>query len=122
MVDRVIGKANDFELIFVHKEGDCWEAVTPPNVYGEYPVELWAYDTAGNVSYMATMLYIVSEHTLQAYLIPIEYAGILDSQELIALLDQYGLEAVLAELKILQGGVDHWRESTLILEKKDTYA
>lgn len=122
MVKKVIGKANDFELIFELKEGDCWEAVTPPNIYGEYPVELWAYDTAGNVSYMATMLYIVSEHTLQAYLIPIEYAGILDSQELIALLDQYGLEAVLAELKILQGGVDHWKESTLILAKKDTYA
>ena len=71
---------------------------------------------------MATMLYIVSEHTLQAYLIPIEYAGILDSQELIALLDQYGLEVVLTELKILQGGVEDWKKSALILAKKDTYA
>lgn len=119
MVKKVIGKANDFELIFVYKEGDCWEAVTPPNIYGEYPVELWAYDSAGNVSYMATMLYIVSEHTLQAYLIPIEYAGILDSKELISSLDQYGLEAVLAELKILQGGVGDCKRLALTLEKKD---
>lgn len=99
-VDRVIGKANDFELVFKQVEKGCWQAATPPNVYGEYPVELWAWDTAGNMSYMATMLYIVSEHTMQAYLIPFEYAGIMDNKELTAKLDRYGLTAVLAELKL----------------------
>lgn len=106
MVDRVIGRANDFDLIFKEVEDGCWQAATPPNVYGEYPVELWAWDTAGNMSYMATMLYIVSEHTMQAYLIPFEYAGVMDNKELTAKLDQYGLTAVLDELKIL-GGVEN---------------
>ena len=101
MVDRVIGKANDFELVFKEVEDGCWQAATPPNVYGEYPVELW-----GNMSYMATMLYIVSEHIMQAYLIPFEYAGVMDNKELTAKLDQYGLTAVLDELKIL-GGVEN---------------
>ena len=55
---------------------------------------------------MATMLYIVSEHTMQAYLIPFEYAGVMDNKELTAKLDQYGLTAVLDELKIL-GGVEN---------------
>ena len=102
MIERVIGKANDFELVFKHKEGDCWEAVTPSNIYGEYPVELWVYDTAGNSAYMATMLYIISKTTFLAYLIPFEYMGILDTEELTARLDTFGLEAV---LKQLEGGV-----------------
>lgn len=107
MVDRVVGKANDFELVFERGEGGCWEAVAPANIYGEYPVEIWAYDAAGNVSYMATMLYIISKQTLHAYLIPMEYIGILNNTELVAKLDERGLKAVLKELEELKGGADY---------------
>lgn len=106
MVDRVIGIADEFELIFERAEGDCWTAVTPANVFGEYVMEIWAYDTAGNASYMATMLYMVSKHTMQSYLIPFEYAGIVDHSELITRLDEYGIEAVLTELQELKGGAE----------------
>lgn len=109
MVDRVIGKANDFELVFERGEGDCWEAVAPANAYGEYPVEIWAYDTAGNISYMATMLYIVSKQTLRAYLIPMEYVGILNNAELVARLDERGLKAVLSELRELERRCGLWQ-------------
>lgn len=106
MVDRVVGIADEFELIFERAEGDCWTAVTPANVFGEYVMEIWAYDTAGNASYMATMLYLVSKHTMQAYLIPFEYSGLLDDTALIAKLDEYGLEAVITELQELVGGAE----------------
>lgn len=104
MVDRVIGKADDFELIFDRTEGGHWQPVAPSNLYGDYPVEIWAYDTAGNISYLATMLYIISKKTLRGYLIPYEYIGTISSDELIAKLDTCELKAVLKELDTLKGG------------------
>lgn len=106
MVERVIGKANVFEIVFDHVEGDRWVAVTPPNVFGEYVMEIWAYDTAGNASYTATMLYLVSKHTMQAYLIPFEFAGILNGKELIAMLDESGVDSTLSKLRKIKGGAE----------------
>ncbi len=105
MVKSLIGKANDFELIFEHVSGEEWQAATPPDAYGQYAIELWATDEAGNVSYMASMLYLVSRYTLQGYLIPAEYSGLVKTDELIAMLDSFGLAAAIAKLKEMKGGV-----------------
>lgn len=80
MVTKVIGKANNFDIIF-NREGDVWKADVPFTQWGEYAIELWAYDDAGNVSYLFKMLYIVSKHTMEAILIPYDFAASFTVQE-----------------------------------------
>lgn len=52
MVQRVFGRANDFEVIFEHQEGDWWTITVPANLEGEYIVDIYAEDEAGNVSHI----------------------------------------------------------------------
>lgn len=72
MVQRVIGKANDFELV-LEKDGDEWRALIPANLSGEYAIELWAEDTAGNKSYLSSAIFIINASTLCAHIILQEY-------------------------------------------------
>lgn len=81
MVRRVYGKANDFDIIFNHIEGDRWETILPGNMYGEYVVELYAEDTAGNVSYFCTMLFIIFGHTVQCYIVPEGFSGKVETRD-----------------------------------------
>ena len=59
MVEKVIGKNPNFEIIFYFIEGQRWEAELPPNLSGEYYIDLYAYDKAGNVGYMSKALFEV---------------------------------------------------------------
>ena len=43
-----------------------WETTVPMSAYGDYVVELWAKDDAGNVGYYATVLITVDLSGLQA--------------------------------------------------------
>lgn len=69
MVTRVVGRANDFDLIFTRKNGDVWEANVPSMPSGEYAVELTATDEAGNVSYKAQALLVIDTTRLCVKLI-----------------------------------------------------
>lgn len=69
MVTRVVGRANDFDLVFTRKNGDVWEANVPSMPSGEYAVELTATDEAGNVSYKAQALLVIDTTRLCVKLI-----------------------------------------------------
>lgn len=69
MVTRVVGRANDFDLVFTRKNGDVWEANVPSMPSGEYAVELTAEDEAGNVSYKAQALLVIDTTRLCVKLI-----------------------------------------------------
>lgn len=59
-VAKVIGKADEFELVFIHnKATDLWEAVVPKTDNGVYIVDLWAVDEVGNESHYAKALFTV---------------------------------------------------------------
>lgn len=59
MVEKMIGKADGFEIIFTPQEG-LWKATVPRKIdSGNYNVEIRAYDSAGNESYIATVLFTV---------------------------------------------------------------
>ena len=62
MVVRAYGSANGSKIILTREEGDRWEAVVPFDKDGEYVVEFFAEDEAGNVGYMCTILFAVSHH------------------------------------------------------------
>ena len=74
MVQRVIGKGNDFELV-LEKNGDEWKALIPANLSGEYAIELWAEDAAGNRSYLASAIFIIDASMLCAHIILQEYVA-----------------------------------------------
>lgn len=65
MVRRVSGTANGVRILFERAEGNRWEARVPPNLSGEYAVDLYAEDMAGNVSYCCKMLFAISGHKMR---------------------------------------------------------
>lgn len=65
MVMRVWGSVNGQEIVFVPRENDIWTCQVPPVEDGEYIVDLYAVDEAGNQAYTATILFTVdSKHLI----------------------------------------------------------
>ena len=64
MVVKVIGKTDTFTVIFDRIDEKRWNALVPANVAGEYIMDLFAYDDAGNVGYMATAMFTVDTSNL----------------------------------------------------------
>lgn len=60
MVVRVYGSANGVDIVFTPIGNDRWECAVPKFPSGEYVVDLYAEDEAGNIGYAATMLFIVN--------------------------------------------------------------
>ena len=60
MVVRVYGSANGVDITFTPIGDDRWECAVQKFPSGEYVVDLYAEDEAGNVGYAATMLFVVN--------------------------------------------------------------
>lgn len=61
MVKRVYGKCDSKDIIFFfNSESGLWETTIPRDADGEYIVEIYAEDEAGNTSFFAKMLFTVS--------------------------------------------------------------
>ena len=60
MVVRVYGSANGVDIVFTPIGDDRWECAVPKFPSGEYVVDLYAEDEAGNIGYAATMLFVVN--------------------------------------------------------------
>lgn len=65
---KVYGTLNGKPLVLypITADGSQWSAVVPKVASGNYVVELYAEDIAGNVAHYATAIYTVDEATLQA--------------------------------------------------------
>lgn len=72
-VARVIGKTDTFEVVFDITENDVWKANIPLVLSGEYLMELYAYDDAGNVGFLATALFTVDTSNLCCHIEFIKY-------------------------------------------------
>lgn len=99
MVTKVIGKANNFDIIFTRATEDVWKADVPATQWGEYVIELWAHDNAGNISYLSKMLYLVSKHTMEAILVPFDFAVTLTPKEYEAYIIKGEYQAMLTSEK-----------------------
>ena len=74
MIDRVIGKNDNFQIIFEFvEETGVWRAQLPSNLSGEYYIDLYAYDKAGNVGFMSKALFVVDTSNLCVHLIHTDY-------------------------------------------------
>lgn len=69
MVRRVSGTANGVRILFERAEGNHWEARVPHNLSGEYAVDLYAEDMAGNVSYYCKMLFAINGHKMKVQIL-----------------------------------------------------
>lgn len=59
MVTRVYGTVEGAEVILTPSTGDQWTCTIPKTLNGEYVVELFAEDEAGNIAYFASALFEV---------------------------------------------------------------
>lgn len=59
MVTRVYGSSNGVEIVFTPLGDDRWNCAVPSVPSGEYIIELYAEDDAGNIGYTATILFVV---------------------------------------------------------------
>lgn len=73
MVRRVFGVSNGIEVIFEHQEGDRWCVTVPTTMDGEYIVDIYAEDDAGNMDHVCKMLFAICGHELQAYVLDSGY-------------------------------------------------
>ena len=64
MIRRVYGKANSADVTLTYKEDGRWETIIPSSPDGEYVIEIWAEDYAGNEAYIATVKYIYDTKNL----------------------------------------------------------
>ncbi|WP_411337233.1 PF13754 domain-containing protein [Ruminococcus gauvreauii] len=75
MVKQVYGESNGRPILFSRTEGDRWETTVPFVENGEYVVELYAEDIAGNTAYLCSMLWAISGHELVSYIVPRGFDG-----------------------------------------------
>lgn len=73
MIDRVLAKNPKFEIIFDFIGEDKWKGDIPSNLLGEYYIDLYAYDKAGNVAYMSKALFTVDVNNICIHLIKNDY-------------------------------------------------
>lgn len=64
MISKVYARAPDLELVFYHIGENKWETMCPRNIKGQYYMDLYAEDTAGNVTFMAAALFEVDPFSL----------------------------------------------------------
>lgn len=81
MVVEVYGKTNGIHIVFSRQVGDRWETQVPWTDDGEYIVEMYAKDDAGNVGYVCTMLFAITGHELQGYIVPRGFTGMGNSDD-----------------------------------------
>ncbi|WP_309087229.1 PF13754 domain-containing protein [Domibacillus sp.] len=73
-VVRMTGRIDGAEVIFSLMENGQWSATVPPDVYGEFVVEVTAWDEAGNTAYSTAMLFSINPGDLSFQVIPLLYA------------------------------------------------
>lgn len=71
MVVKVWGRVDGADVIFSCVQGDVWQVPVPLDLDGEYVVEIFAEDEAGNQSYMARLLYTVAAGTVCIHRLPL---------------------------------------------------
>lgn len=59
MVVKVIAKNEQFELILNQNEDGTWSNTMPSVAFGEYYVDIYAWDKAGNLGFKSKALFIV---------------------------------------------------------------
>lgn len=64
MVAKVYGKTHELEIVFEHVDGNQWNVVIPRNASGQYYLDLYAEDEAGNTTYIAKALFEVDPFSL----------------------------------------------------------
>ena len=72
-VERLIGKTDSFEVIFDRLNDNSWTVNVPSNIIGEYVMDLYAYDEAGNLGFLATAMFTVDTSNLCLHLSIIKY-------------------------------------------------
>lgn len=75
MIARVWGECAAADILFRMRADGLWEAVVPREEGGEYVVEVWAEDEAGNTSYLATLLFSVDPNTLSVRVSTLDVTG-----------------------------------------------
>lgn len=75
MIERVYGKLDGVDII-LRQENGKWVVPVPAAVDGKYIFEIVAEDTAGNITFLTRMLFAVNKAEVNAYLMPLEYWGI----------------------------------------------
>lgn len=69
MLKSVRGLYNGKEVLnFIQESGDSWSVTVPAVQSGEYIVQLWAIDYAGNESYWGSVLYEFNLETMSVKL------------------------------------------------------
>lgn len=71
MVTRVYGFINDVNVVldFIHTHGDVWQISNiPKNMRGQYYLEIYAEDDAGNVSFITKAVFEVDPFSLEVNL------------------------------------------------------
>jgi hypothetical protein len=73
-VVKMTGRIDSVEIVFSLSETGAWIATVPPDIYGEFVVEVTALDEAGNAAYSTAMLFTVDIGDLSFSVIPLSYA------------------------------------------------
>ena len=76
MVKREFGAVDNQDVVFTPNiDTGLWETAVPADVDGEYVTELYAEDEAGNISYIATVLFAVDTSNMCVRVKVIRYAA-----------------------------------------------
>lgn len=70
MVAKIFGKINGQDLNFEHDKGDFWKLEIPFLNDGEYIIEIFAQDEAGNISYITKALYTIKAGDVHIKILP----------------------------------------------------
>lgn len=69
MVTKVWGSSDGVEVIFTPSGEGLWKCMVPVAEDGQYVVDLYAEDEAGNVAYFATVLFTINTKHLRVEMV-----------------------------------------------------
>lgn len=84
MVISLIGRADNYDLVFSQNEQGQWETIVPVDLTdGMYVIELWATDESGNIGYYTGFLYLFDGRMTQLELLDEKFSILISSGKFI---------------------------------------
>ena len=104
MVTAVWGKIDGNEVVFRRGEGNGWKATVPLTTAGQFIVELWAEDDAGNRAFFAKVLITFDPRTLRMSFSVMEFGSLFSEADVRSIFSKNDVRSIFSEKKYEKGG------------------
>lgn len=98
MIVSLIGRADNYDIVFHQNEQGQWEAAVPVDLTdGMYVIELWVRDESGNIAYYTGFLYLFDGRMTQLELVDDKFSISISSGKFVLDLRERTFDVLVSE-------------------------